>query len=309
VQEVASVTVTFGSVFPESFVIERSVDGADDDDAFEPWNYYSASCEETFNKQSDATPEHSADVICRRITQVADAGSRVARFVILGANRPFSDPAVSDYRHDRTLQQFSKATRLRLRLVRYETASQSYDVFGASTPIRNFPFYVVEDIAVTGRCECNGHASACVAGACVCDHGTTGPSCEVCDAQNRDRGWQPGVYALESIGEHGEANACRPCNCSRYADTCEHDQTTDVSVCVDCRDNTVGGNCEHCVEGFYKLPLSDDADGPEFVCESCGCNLDGALPLNTCDNTGRCEYILANTSRRHALDTEAGLAC
>ena len=55
-------------------------------------------------------------------------------------------------------------------------------------------FYAINDIAIGGRCKCNGHASQCITknGRLVCDcrHNTDGPNCEKCKAFHLDRPWQ-----------------------------------------------------------------------------------------------------------------------
>uniref|UniRef100_A0A915J353 Laminin EGF-like domain-containing protein n=1 Tax=Romanomermis culicivorax TaxID=13658 RepID=A0A915J353_ROMCU len=50
------------------------------------------------------------------------------------------------------------------------------------------------DLAVGGRCKCNGHASRCVydkLGKMVCDckHNTAGSDCEKCKPYFADRPW------------------------------------------------------------------------------------------------------------------------
>jgi netrin receptor unc-5 len=69
-------------------------------------------------------------------------------------------------------------------------------------------FYSVSDVAVGGRCKCNGHASKCSPDetgqlACECKHNTAGRDCEKCKAFHFDRPWSRATarQANECVGE------------------------------------------------------------------------------------------------------------
>uniref|UniRef100_A0A915ITG3 Laminin EGF-like domain-containing protein n=1 Tax=Romanomermis culicivorax TaxID=13658 RepID=A0A915ITG3_ROMCU len=67
-------------------------------------------------------------------------------------------------------------------------------ITGISDQIRERYFYSMADLAVGGRCKCNGHASRCVydkLGKMVCDckHNTAGADCEKCKPYFADRPW------------------------------------------------------------------------------------------------------------------------
>ncbi len=74
----------------------------------------------------------------------------------------------------------------------------------------NLGYYALGDLAVGGRCKCNGHASRCVLAAggaasnsrleCECRHNTGGTDCERCKPFHYDRPW---ARATEK-----EANEC-----------------------------------------------------------------------------------------------------
>eukprot|EP00117_Sycon_ciliatum_P006756 scpid69058/ scgid10157/ len=44
------------------------------------------------------------------------------------------------------------------------------------------PFYALTQVIVSGLCQCNGHASSCVAGQCQCEHMTVDIDCSACNA-------------------------------------------------------------------------------------------------------------------------------
>ena len=56
-------------------------------------------------------------------------------------------------------------------------------------------FYALSDLAVGGRCKCNGHAARCSVSArdgrlgCECRHNTVGTDCERCRPFYYDRPW------------------------------------------------------------------------------------------------------------------------
>lgn len=74
-------------------------------------------------------------------------------------------------------------------------------------------FYAFADLAIGGRCKCNGHAGDCVYGLdgqlrCACEHNTEGDDCERCKSGYMDRPW-------ERATEH-KSNACTSKSRLRY---------------------------------------------------------------------------------------------
>ena len=76
----------------------------------------------------------------------------------------------------------------------------------------------VSDLAIGGRCKCNGHASECsldrASGEmrCNCKHNTAGKECEKCKPFHFDRPW--------GRATSGDANECVACQCNNHARRC-----------------------------------------------------------------------------------------
>lgn len=184
-------------------------------------------------------------------------------------------------------------TRIRLLGGRYSDSRTAYDYFGSPVAVQNFPFFIVNEVTVTGRCRCNGHASTCDdEGVCLCEHATTGTECQRCVSSHNAAPWAAGVIPLAAINDPGQTHACRACNCSGRAEQCVFDASRyaisgDGSDCRNfCQDNTTGYNCEQCQPGFFKVMQSNTSS--TFTCEACRCNLNGSVS-SVCDpETGHC---------------------
>lgn len=79
------------------------------------------------------------------------------------------------------------------------------------------------------------------------------------------------------------------CNCNGHASRCHFDAAVwersgrvSGGVCDDCRDNTMGLNCEQCVPFYYKDPQRDSSD--PYACQrECLCCAEwGKTPSLSC---------------------------
>uniref|UniRef100_A0A1I8GFS7 Laminin N-terminal domain-containing protein n=1 Tax=Macrostomum lignano TaxID=282301 RepID=A0A1I8GFS7_9PLAT len=194
------------------------------------------------------------------------------------------DPIIADW---------MLATDIRLLLRRKQRRQQSRR--------RDFPAVAVGDafalsnIDVGGRCFCNGHAARCLpnskaggpgASVCDCQHGTEGEDCERCKPFWVDLPWRRGTQE--------QPTQCRRCQCNGHTDRCHFDASTyqfsaqpkSAGVCLGCRHNTAGRNCQYCRPGYHRNWLA--AVDSVRVCTLCNCHPLGSTS-GICDrDTGRC---------------------
>uniref|UniRef100_A0A3P9NZ11 Laminin, alpha 2 n=1 Tax=Poecilia reticulata TaxID=8081 RepID=A0A3P9NZ11_POERE len=146
-------------------------------------------------------------------------------------------------------------------------------------------YYSIKDISVGGMCICYGHAKACPLNpkfSCECEHNTCGESCDHCCPGYHQQPWMAGTFLTRHV--------CEKCNCNNKAEECYFNQTVaDLSlsldthsqyrgggVCIGCRDNTAGINCQSCVPGYYRPRevCGTDTDDP---CVPCSCDPHGSI--------------------------------
>ncbi|CAG00730.1 unnamed protein product, partial [Tetraodon nigroviridis] len=172
----------------------------------------------------------------------------------------------------------------------------------------------LSDLQVGGRCKCNGHASKCRRdddgrAACVCEHHTAGPDCDVCEDFYFDRPWhratptQPNPCIGESpVFTHLKAQSSqkhtllslRPaCDCNGHSNKCRFSMEVfqqsgrhSGGVCLKCRHNTAGRHCQYCQKGFtrdHSKPLHHRA-----ACQPCQCHPLGAVGRWCNQTSGQC---------------------
>lgn len=98
------------------------------------------------------------------------------------------------------LQEFLKATNVRLRFLRANTMyAQLMDLKRNSDPtVTRRYYYAVKEIYMGGRCICNGHASSCneldparpQTLVCQCEHHTCGDNCDKCCPGFEQKRWR-----------------------------------------------------------------------------------------------------------------------
>ncbi|XP_075991137.1 laminin subunit alpha isoform X2 [Anticarsia gemmatalis] len=283
---------------PGLWVLEKSTDYGK---TFKPWQYFSDSpqdCERYFGKESLQPITRDDSVIC---------STEYSKIVPLeGGEIPISllnnRPSANAYFNSTVLQEWTRATNVRLRLMRTKNLLGHLMSVARQDPTVTWRyFYSIKDISIGGRCMCNGHADNCEPAdpatntnilECVCQHNTCGPQCTKCCPGYEQKKWR--------ISQHWDRFVCEPCNCHNHTTECEYDPEIDRQrlsldiygqyegggVCKNCQHNTEGINCNKCKPTFYR-PYGKTWNEID-VCQPCNCNLHYSTG-NCEEETGRCE--------------------
>nr|XP_035961897.1 laminin subunit alpha-1 isoform X1 [Halichoerus grypus] len=274
---------------PGNWILERSLDGT----TFSPWQYYAVSDTECLTRYNitprRGPPTYRADdeVICTSYYSrlVPLEHGEIHTSLING--RPSADDLSPK------LLEFTSARYIRLRLQRIRTLNADLMTLSHRDPKDLDPivtrryYYSVKDISIGGMCICYGHASSCPWDEttkklqCQCEHNTCGESCSRCCPGYHQQPWRPGTVSA--------GNTCEKCNCHNKTQDCYYDESVanqrrslntagqfrGGGVCINCLQNTMGINCETCIDGYYRpYKVSPYEDNP---CRACDCDPFGSL--------------------------------
>ncbi|XP_029984754.1 laminin subunit alpha-2 isoform X3 [Sphaeramia orbicularis] len=274
---------------PGNWVLERSIDGV----TFDPWQYYAITdteCLTRFNiNPRTGPPSYTRDdeVICTSFYSKIHPLENGEIHTSLINGRPSADDPSP------TLLNFTSARYIRLVLQRIRTLNADLMTLTLRDPRDIDPivtrryYYSIKDISVGGMCICYGHAKACPLNretkkfSCECEHNTCGESCDHCCPGYHQQPWMAGTFLTRHV--------CEKCNCHGKAEECYFNQTVaDLSlsldthgqyrgggVCIGCRDNTAGINCQSCAPGYYR-PTGVSAE-EENPCMVCSCDPHGSI--------------------------------
>ncbi|XP_048760749.1 netrin-1-like isoform X4 [Ostrea edulis] len=293
--ELTYISLQFCSSRPESMGIYKSMDYGK---TWIPFQYYSNSCKKMFGKSPKGVVSRSneQEALCTEQYSSIEPlnGARVAFSTLEGR------PSAYDFENNAILQDWVTATDIMIvfnRLNTYNDENEDDD------GVRESYYYAMSDLAVGGRCKCNGHASKCVknrAGqyVCECKHNTAGNDCEKCKPFHFDRPWARATSA--------DANACVACNCNLHARRCRFNiglytlsGQKSGGVCVKCRHNTAGRNCHYCRQGYYRDPQKLITH--RKACKACNCHPVGALGKICNQTSGQCpckDGVIGRTCNR-----------
>ncbi|XP_033099240.1 laminin subunit alpha-like [Anneissia japonica] len=282
---------------PGVWILEKSTDFGN---TYEPWQYFADSdsdCRETFGMESTEDLTSDDQVICT--TSYSDIVPLEDGEIVVSLIN--GRPGSKNFYASDILQDFIRATNVRLRLIKTNTlhghlmAKQQQD----PTVTRRY-YYSIKDISIGGRCLCNGHADRCDTSVpeqvgrimCTCSHNTCGSECQECCPGFVQKKWLPATPQT--------ANECEPCNCFNHATSCYYDEDVDHrgesldihgnysggGVCINCKDNTAGINCNECKPGYYRV-RNTSLTSPS-ICQRCTCQ--SVFHTGNCASlTGQCE--------------------
>ena len=262
-------------------VILFSEDGA----SYSPRQYYARDCSQ-FGLIANTILSSSTGVNCLSpsILQYPFIDQYLVYQLLGSSYRPNTD-SILQYNLQLALQQFSRASHVRLQLFGWhpeQAIEQRY--------------FAIDNVVMLGReCVCNGHASSCEDSVCVCQHNTMGNHCDQCRVLYNNSPWQPGTV--------NHANECTMCQCNNHSLQCYYDDQVGGGVCINCTDSTHGQQCQQCLPLHYhspSLPISSP-----LSCQPCHCSAAGITDEGDCrrgdgpagSDTGQCSCKPLATGR------------
>ncbi|XP_030233283.1 usherin [Gadus morhua] len=307
--QVFYVVVQFGGVMPDRVVIQRRSGGPPEpqnhrgpgESPWTDWQYLARDCG-VFSMEPHGPLPTPHSVNCLPLPGDAPLSSGNITFALL-TPEPNPRPGYNDFYNTPALQRMVQATQVRLLLSgQYHSETAGVD--------QGHRYYAINEITISGRCECHGHADQCDTGvtpyrcACLPESHTEGSNCERCTPRYNDKPFSPG-------GQF-QPMSCRPCRCNGHAHSCHYDVSTDDQpgehyrggggVCDGCMHNTTGVHCELCRRNFFRAEGADP--GSVDVCRPCDCDIAGTLDVNgsiECHQMGgACRCKAAVTGRQCA---------
>ncbi|KAF4524162.1 hypothetical protein B566_EDAN010618 [Ephemera danica] len=227
---------------PDSMALYKSMDYGKTWQAFQ---FYSSSCRKDYGRNTRAviTKANEQEALCTD-SHRGDAGTNN-----IGARIAFSTlegrPSSADFDNSPVLQDWVTATDIKVVLNRLHPPPppplagpesplpdelqglNSNHLMATASNDSNLELlsagpsyhYAVSDLAVGGRCKCNGHAARCSVSAreggqlaCECRHNTAGRDCDRCKPFHFDRPWGRATAK--------DANECKGKRFQQYLNEC-----------------------------------------------------------------------------------------
>ncbi|XP_056269140.1 usherin isoform X3 [Pseudoliparis swirei] len=302
--QVFYVILQFGGLLPESLLIQRRrLDlteperGRSAEQPWLDWQYMAMNCS-VFEMPNNGPLLRPDSVNCLQLPSGSPFSGGSIIFSLL-TPEPNLRPGYSDFYNTPALQEMVHASKVRIHL----SGLSHPEAAGANQRHR---YYAINEITVSGRCECHGHADHCDTRVtpyrCLClpESHAEGNNCQRCAPLYNDKPFKS--------GDQLQPMNCRSCQCHGHAPTCHYDIRADDQpdehyrggggVCDNCTHNTTGKNCELCRSGFFELEGSDPTS--VSFCQPCNCNPAGIVNSSTqCAQAGgQCQCKAAVTGQR-----------
>ncbi|XP_071790086.1 usherin-like isoform X2 [Asterias amurensis] len=275
--QVFYVVLQFYSPQPTSVTISRRRNDTLD---WSNWQYYAEDCMTAFGMPNNGPLLSPSSVNCLQFSTNPPVPYSKGNITFqLLSPEPIARPGHNDFYNAPELLEFVRATQIRIHLQNHFYITN-----------RRHGYYGLEELTVSARCDCSGHAMECDLSTspyqCDCLHNTMGDHCDTCQPLYNDKPFRH--------GDQEAAYACKPCTCYNHAESCDYDITVDPfpgehsrgggGVCNDCEHNTEGRYCDRCKTGYYRAQATplDSAD----VCMQCECFTNG-----TVNTSAICELV------------------
>lgn len=186
---------------PGLWTLEKSSDYGK---TWSPWQHFSdtpADCETYFGKDTYKPISHDDDVICTtEYSKIVPLENGEIPVMLLNDR-----PSATNYFNSSILQEWTRATNVRIRLLRTKNLlGHLMSVARQDPTVTRRYFYSIKDISIGGRCMCNGHADTCDVKdpkspvrilACRCQHHTCGIQCNECCPGFEQKKWRQNTNA------------------------------------------------------------------------------------------------------------------
>ncbi|XP_075451724.1 usherin isoform X2 [Ascaphus truei] len=272
--QVFYVILQFYSPLPQALRVQRK---KHKDSIWEDWQYFASDCQ-YFGMDNNGFLQYPDSVNCLQLPKDTPFSRGNVTLSIL-TPEPNPRPGYNDFYNTQYLQEFVKASQLRIQLF-----GQYYTEWSELSNVNlRHRYYGVNEITVSGRCNCHGHAHSCDTSLtpyrCLCDKEshTYGDNCDGCLPLFNNKPFRR--------GDQVNAYNCRSCECNDHSISCHYNVTLDPypydhnqgggGVCDNCLHNTTGKNCELCKDYFYRQV--DSNLSAIDVCKPCDCNEAGTI--------------------------------
>lgn len=142
--EINYVQIKFYSPRPESFAIYKKTSGSSSD--WQPYQYYSASCERTYHKERNEVVYYHNEAIARCTDEFSDIAPMSGASVVFGTLE--DRPSAYNFENSVELNEWVTATDIRITLNRLNTFGD--EVFNDPLVLKSY-YYAISGIAVGGR--------------------------------------------------------------------------------------------------------------------------------------------------------------